>query len=488
MITCRLSFNATVLAVAMLAGCSLTPEFVRPDAPIPGSYPGVVQDGSAAPAATPDWRSFFPDEQLQRLIATALENNRDLRTAALRIEEARALYNIQAADLLPNLNVTAGGSRSRSPLGPAAATAATGGAAGAAAAGGQPITTYQTGLSLAAFELDFFGRVRSLNEAALALYLATEEARMAAQVSLISEVARAFLTTNAFSEQLTVARQTFDSRQNAYELSKKRYDVGASSALDLRLNETLVQSARVSVLTLQRQLAQSRNALALLTGAPTAFVEIPQRGLDAQPIVVDIPAGVPSELLIRRPDIRAAEQRLRSANAQIGAARAAFFPRISLTAGVGTASRELSDLFDAGSRTWSFVPQLVLPIFDAGRNQTNLTLAQVRKNIAINDYEETIQIAFREVADALVARDLLEEQVDAQQRVLEAQAERLKLANLRFESGIASSLEVLDAQRDLFTAQQQLVQARLLRLTNGIDLYRSLGGGIDQTAADLPAR
>lgn len=481
------SFSRTsaVILAATLAGCSLTPEFQRPEAPVPAAYPTTAGAAgtSLAPAVTPDWRSFFPDPHLQALIVTALDNNRDLRTAALRIEEARALYNVQSADLLPNLNATAGGSRARSPIGAAATGAATGGTAGIASGAGQPITTYQVGLSLASFELDFFGRVRSLNEAALAQFLATEEARRSAQISLIAEVAKSYLAASAFADQLRIAQQTLESRQTAYKLSQKRFDVGATSALDLRLNETLVQSARVSVLTLQRQLAQANNALSLLIGAPLPQAVAGKLELPEQP-VSDIPAGVPSELLTRRPDIRAAEQRLRATNAQIGAARAAFFPRIALTAGFGTASRELSDLFESASRTWSFVPQLVLPIFDAGRNRANLTLAEVRSNIAVNDYERTIQVAFREVADALVARDLLNEQLDAQQRTLDAQAARLKLANLRFENGIASSLDVLDAQRDLFTAQQQLVQTRLLRLTNSIDLYRSLGGGLD--AAELP--
>lgn len=459
----------SLLAAGVLSACSLAPTYVRPGAPIATVYPTEAgQAGSTA--STTGWREFFPDQHLQALITAALANNRDLRIAALRIEEARAQYNIQSADLLPNFNASASGARARTP--------------GDLTASGRAVvsSSYQVGLSLAAFELDFFGRVRSLNDAALAQYLATEEAARAAQITLVAEVAKAYLAERAFAEQYDLARRTFESRETAYKLAKQRFDVGASSALDLRQNETLVQSARASLATLARQRAQAGNALTLLVGTqPTGLP--PEQDLSAQNIVTDIPAGLPSDLLTRRPDIRAAEQRLKAANANIGAARAAFFPRISLTAGIGTASNALDGLFDAGSRTWSFAPQLVLPIFDAGRNSANLSLAEVRNNVAIADYEKTIQTAFREVSDALAARATLDEQIDAQRRVQEAQAERLKLADLRYKNGVASSLDVLDAERELFSAQQSLIQARLLRLTNAIDLYRSLGGGLQETTA-----
>jgi len=459
----------TAIAAAALAGCSLTPELVRPAAPVAADFPPHAEPAaSAAPvrsAVDIGWREFFPDPRLQSLIAAALENNRDLRTAALRIEEARAQYNVQSADLLPNLNGAASASRSRTPAGISAT--------------GRPLLTnvYQIGVSVPAFELDFFGRVRSLNEAALAAYLATEEAQRAAQISLVAETAKAYLSELGAGEQLVLAQRTLEARQSAYDLAKQRFDVGASSALDLRLSETLVQSARVSVLTLQRQQAQARNALTLLVGRPLG--DLPAGAdLSSQNVVTAIPAGLPSDLLVNRPDIRAAETRLRAANANIGAARAAFFPRISLTAALGTASTALSGLFDAGSMSWSFAPQLTLPIFDAGRNRGNLDLAVVRKDLAVTDYERTIQAAFREAADALVARGTLDEQVEAQRLVREAQADRLKLADQRFRAGIASSLDVLDAQRELFTAEQSLVQTRLQRLTNAVDVYRTLGGGL----------
>jgi multidrug efflux system outer membrane protein len=454
-------------AAAMIAGCSLTPQLVRPDAPVAPEFPPHAAAPADAQRAAVDigWREFFPDARLQALIASALENNRDLRTAALRIEEARAQYNVQAADLLPNVNAGVSGGRSRTPAGVSPT--------------GRPTlaNVYQVGLSLASFELDFFGRVRSLNEAALAAYLATEEAQRAAQISLVAETAKAYLSELGAGEQLVLAQRTLEGREQGYKLAKQRFDVGASSALDLRLNETLVQSARVSVLQLQRQRAQARNALTLLVGTPLG--DLPTGAdLSSQNVVTAIPGGLPSDLLTNRPDIRAAESRLVAANANIGAARAAFFPRISLTAGLGTASTALSGLFDAGSMSWSFTPQLALPIFDAGRNRGNLDLALVRRDLAVTDYERTIQTAFREAADALVARGTLDEQVEAQRLVREAQADRLNLADQRFRAGVASSLDVLDAQRELFTAEQSLVQTRLQRLTNAVDVYRTLGGGL----------
>lgn len=466
-----------VMTTALLGACSLNPVYVRPAAPVAATFAGdataVTGTASTSRAATDiGWREFFPDQRLQKLIEAALANNRDLRTAALRIEEARALYNIQSADLLPNVNGLANGTRARTPA--------------SLTPFNRPVisSSYQVGFSLASFELDFFGRVRSLNDAALASYLATAEAQRSAQLSLVGEVAKAYLAERGFAEQLSLAQQTVEGRQTAYDLAQQRFQVGASSEFDVRLSETLVQTARVALLTLQRQRAQSDNALTLLVGQTLA--DLPAAPLlSSQQIITTIPAGVPSDLLIHRPDILAAEQRLKSANANIGAARAAFFPRISLTAALGTSSNALSGLFAGGSGSWTFAPQLVLPIFDAGRNSSNLTLAQVRTNLAVSDYEKTIQTAFREVSDALVARGALDEQVAAQQAVVNAQAQRLKLAELRFQNGIASTLDVVDAQRDLFSAEQSLVQTRLLRLTNAVDLYRSLGGGLRETGPAL---
>jgi multidrug efflux system outer membrane protein len=416
------------------------------------------------------WRSYFPDGQLQQLIAAALENNRDLRIAALRIEEARGAYRIQRADRLPTLNANLSESRGRTP--------------GFATSSGQPQTSerFDAGLAIPAFELDFFGRVKSLSDAALANYLATDEARQAAQISLVAEVAKAYYTELAFAEQQVLAESTYDARKRTFDLTKQRVEGGASSRLELRSNEQQMETARAAALALARQRAQASNALTLLVGqarpSGTAVGGLRPTEDQQADAMSALTAGLPSDLLANRPDIRAAELRLKAANANIGAARAAFFPRITLTTSAGSASRDFSGLFDGGSGTWSFAPQLVLPIFDTGRNLANLDVSHARKNIAVADYEKTIQSAFREVADALAARTYLGEQVAAQRAVQEAQAERLRLLQLRFENGIASSLDVLDAQRELFTAQQALVQAQLLRRTSAIDLYRALGGGL----------
>lgn len=454
-----------LLLAGAISGCSLTPELQRPPLPVADSYP-VETAGSARAAVDTGWREFFADPQLQDLIAAALEHNRDLRIAALNIEAARAQYRIQGAQRLPSVNAQAEFSRTHTPE----SVSPTG--------SGVTANQYQVGLGIAAFELDFFGRVRSLSDAALAEYLATEEAARSAQISLVAEVARAYFAERALAERLQLAERSRAARENSYRLAQQRFAVGAASALELRQYETLLESARVSTAALARERAQAVNALTLLVGRPVKLEA--DAGLSEQELVADLPAGLPSELLTQRPDIRAAEQRLISANASIGAARAAFFPRVSLTGAVGSVSRDLDDLFGSGSGMWSFMPQISLPIFDGGRNRANLSLAEVRKDQAVASYERAIQVAFREVADALVARDALMEQEAAQSRLRAAQAERLSLAEERYRAGVVSYLEVLDAQRELFDAEQAMVQVRLQRLTNAVDLYRALGGGLKE--------
>ncbi|MES2259138.1 MAG: efflux transporter outer membrane subunit [Pseudomonadota bacterium] len=472
LIPLRLPMSAMAAAL-LLAGCSMAPTYQRPAAPVAETYPASASTATAGQAAADTgWRDYFTDARLQQLIAAALENNRDLRTAALRIEEARAAYDIQSADRLPSVNASLGAARAGTP--------------GFLSPTGRPTVgkRFDVGLSMASFELDFFGRVKSLNDAALANYLATDEARQAAQIGIVAEVAKAWFTERAYAEQYELARQTYEARARTYKLTQQRVEGGASSRLDLRSNETLMETARVAALTLARQRAQAENALTLLVGQPATALTADAMTKTAMPGDAAIDAmsavleGLPSDLLARRPDIRAAEQRLKAANANIGAARAAFFPRISLTAAIGSSSPAISQLFDSGNGSWSFAPQLVQPIFDAGRNRANLSLSEVRKNLAVADYEKTIQVAFREVADALAARTYLGDQVAAQRAVQDAQAERLRLLQLRFENGVSSSLDVLDAQRELFSAEQSLVQARLLRTTSAIDLYRALGGGL----------
>ena len=452
-------------AVGVLTGCSMAPTYERPEAPVAGTF--ASGDAKTAKSATDiGWREFFKDARLQALISAALENNRDLRVTALRVEEARALYGVQRADRLPTVNAAASGSRARTP-GDLSTT-------GTSVLG----SSYSVGASLASFELDFFGRVKSLTDSALATYLATEEAQRSAQITLVAEVAKAYLAERAYAEQLDLAQKSYKTREDSFKLAKIRYEVGATSALDLASYDSLMQSAKVSMVTLERQRAQAENALVVLVGKPLDAKLPPAQALSAQGILMDIGAGLPSDLLNSRPDLRQAEQTLLAANANIGAARAAFFPRIALTGSYGSASAELSKLFDSGQGAWSFAPQITLPIFDAGRNLNNLDLAWTRKHIAVAQYEKAVQVAFREVADALVARDLLNQQVEAQAAMSKAEGERFKLSDARYRNGVSSTLDVLDAQRQLFSAEQSLVQAQLLRLTNSIDLYRALGGGM----------
>jgi multidrug efflux system outer membrane protein len=449
---------------AVIGGCTMAPRYERPAAPVAATFPaGGAGDGASA--ADLGWRTFFPQPRLQALIATALAHNRDLRSATLNVALARAQYRIREVALLPAIDGTAEAERER--------IAADLSPTGAAVTGNR----FSLEIGVTAYELDLFGRVRSLQDAGLATYLATREAQLAAHISLVAEVARAYLAERTASERLDLARGAREARISALGIERQRFTAGVASALDVTLAQTLVESAHVSVAALIREHAQALDVLTLLTGH--AIVDLPP----AEPLltrapVTDIPAGLPATLLERRPDIRAAEQRLLAANADIGAARAAFFPRITLTGAIGTASPQLSGLFDGDNRTWSFMPQLVVPIFSMVTNRANLQIAEVRKEQAVVGYEQAIQTAFREVADALVARAPLEDQVQAQTRLRATQAERLGLAEQRHASGVEGYLAVLDAKRDLFEAEQALVQAQQLRLLNAIGLYKALGGGV----------
>ena len=447
---------AAVAAALALAGCSQLPKYERPEAPVPGAFPyASAQQGPAA--STIDWPQFFTDERLRVLIANAIRNNRDLRIAILNIEQARAQYDIRRADRYPTIGATASGSR-------------------APTAGGGTVSTYTAGIAFSAWEIDFFGRIASLSEAALAQYLATEEGRKAAQITLVATVANTWLNLAADEELLALTRQTLATREESLRLTRMRFEAGASSEIDFRQAESLTESARAVLAQLERQRAIDLNTLGLLVGEPVAPSY--RVGVTTDSVrLPDVPAGVPSEVLVKRPDVRQAEQQLVAANANIGAARAAFFPRISLTAGLGTASSELSGLFSGGSWGFTVAPSLLQPIFDAGRNRAGLASAQAQRDIAVAQYERAIQVAFREVSDALAGRANLGDQVAAQTRVVEAEAARYRLARLRYEGGVSSYLDLLDAQRSLFTAQQALVQARLARLQNQVQLYRALGGG-----------
>jgi len=457
---CATLRSAMSLALLALGACAMpVPNYERPVAPVAAAFaPAPAASAGLKEASDIEWQSYFIDARLARLIAIALQNNRDLRVAALNIEQARALYQVRRADEWPTVGVGAGASRTPN-------------------SSGGITSLYTAGLSVTAYELDLFGRVRALSEAALALYLGTEEARKAVQISLVAAVANAHLSLLADDELLAVTRQTLATRDASFKLTKLKFDNGATSELDFRLAESLLEGARATLAQLARQRALDENTLVLLLGQPLPDGLPPGQGLAGQPGFAELPAGLPSEVLARRPDVRQAEQQLIAANANLGAARAAFFPKITLTGSLGVASSELSGLFKGGSLAWSFAPQLLLPIFDAGRNQANLELAQINREIAVAQYEKAIQAAFREVADALAGRATLDEQLRAQQAQAQAEQTRVQLADLRYRNGASSFLDVLDAQRSLFAAQQAVVQVQAQRSQNLVTLYKVLGGG-----------
>jgi multidrug efflux system outer membrane protein len=470
------AFAVAATASAVLAGCSFIPTYERPTAPVPSNYAqptGAL--GSAdptAPAAAMPWQDYFAEGRLRQLIDIALANNRDLRMAVLNIEQARAMFQVRRSDLYPGVGLAANASRA-----PAAGT-------------GELTNSFSVGVAISAWEIDFFGRIASLKEQALAQYLASEEGRNAAQVSLVAAVATGWLNLLADEELLELSRQTVASREESVRLTRMRLDAGVTSELDFRQAQSLTQAARATLAQQQRQRALDENALVLLLGqALPNDVQSSLAGsrLTDAPAMATLPAGMPSDLLTRRPDIRQAEQQLIAANANIGAARAAFFPRIALTTQAGTASGELSGLFKSGSWGFTIAPSLLLPIFDAGRNQANLDSAQAGRAMAVAQYEKAIQTAFREVSDALAGQATLSEQARALQLQAEAEAARLQLADLRYRNGVSSYLDLLDAQRSLFAAQQAEVQVRLAQLQNHVALYKALGGGADNTALGTPS-
>ena len=471
--------RAVSAAIAILmTGCALQPVYHRPAAPV-GAYPTgeAYKTPSGAPARTSlaagdiGWRNFLLDARLQRLVALALQNNRDLRVAALNVQKVQAQYRIQRAALSPQLSLGASGTAQS--------------ANGLSGSHTNSVREYSVDLT-ASWELDFFGRLRSLSDAALEQYLATAHARQAAQILLVSQVADQYLAMLAGDEQLAVTQNTLTAAQASFKIVKLQFDMGTASELDLRLAQTAVEQASANHAAQVRLRAQAENALTLLVGQPLPQDLPPAVQLDVQPLLADIPAGLPSDLLTRRPDILQAEAMLRSENANIGAARAAFFPRITLTGMLGSTAPTLSGLLGAGTGVWSFVPSLLAPIFDAGANRANLDVAKLQKDIGIAQYEKAIQSAFREVSDGLAARGTYDDQLAALQRNADAQRRRLELANMLYTNGVDSYLNVLTAQTDLYNAQIALVSARLNRLTNLVDLYRALGGGWLEHTGDQP--
>jgi len=461
------SFSRTLgalMVTAALAGCSMAPVYQRPDAPIPTQF-GQPEASAPSAAGTLDWQAFVTDEPLRQLVALALDNNRDLRQAVLNIEAARAQYRIERADRLPGINAQGTGTRQRVPgdLNSTGSSAVQ--------------SSYQAGIGLTSFEIDLFGRVRSLSDAALQSYLATEETAHSTRISLVAEVIQAYLTRDSAMRRLQVTEQTLASREASLHLTAQRRQAGAATALDYQEALGLTEQARAERERIDRQVRQAGNALALLVGVNDLRPYLPTQ-LPTSPVLVqEIAAGAPSELLERRPDILAAEHELQARNASIGAARAAFFPSITLTGLFGSSSADLSDLFGGGQRAWSFTPQITLPIFSGGRNVANLDLATVRKNIAVAQYELAIQTAFKEVSDALAATDTLRREEASRRALAESSQEAMRLSEARYRGGVDSHLRYLDAQRSAFTDQLTYIEVSTQRQIALATLFKALGGG-----------
>lgn len=474
--------SLTIAGCLLLSGCNLAPKHVTPALSTPLEYPPEVSPAGSVPAAELAWQEFFLDERLRTLIVQMLENNRDLRISVARIEEARGLYRIQRAEQLPQLGGSAGLSRSR--IGANSVT--TQGGVPAATGSSIDTTSYDIGVAVTSFELDFWGRVRNLSAAARAQYLATVAGERAFRIALIRDLATAYITSRSLAEQAVQADAAVESRERGLRIAKLRLDAGVTSALDYRQAEALLTQAQAEAASLRNQRAKQRNIVRLLVGSPIDEETLaPARRLGDQGIIRDIDAGLPSALLVSRPDIIQAEEALRAARANVGAARAAFFPSISLTGNAGFASTSLDNLFTDGGLNWNFGPSILLPIFDWGARKGNLTVASARETIEVATYDRTVQIAFREVSDALSDRKFLAEQLVAQQRAVDAQLALTRSARLRYENGVAQFLEVLDAERNLFSAQQTLIQLRGAQLSSLVTLYAALGGGVRETATPV---
>ena len=456
--------SALVCLPLILGGCSLAPNYVRPDAPIPGEYNnGAGLHGQ--PSQTLSWRQFFTDPSIQRLIELSLANNRDLRLAMLNIEKVRGQYRIQRSDILPTIGAAADSSTQRLP-----ADMSGSGQAGIA-------RQYSASLGFSAFELDLFGRIRNLSEQALETFHSAEMDARTAQISLVAEVAGVYLQLVANRELLDSTEATYKNRRGQYNLVNNKFNSGVASQLEVSQAKSIMEEARSNVARYATSVGQAENYLQLLLGCPIPKDMPEVRKLSDLKALSDIPEGMPSSLIELRPDIQAAEHVLKGANANIGAARANFFPSISLTGSAGTISRDFSSLFDGGTGFWSFMPQVYLPIFDTGRNIARLDVSEADRDIAVARYEKTIQTAFREVSDTLVLRKYIADQIKAERSLLSSTRTTYSLASARYDVGVDSYLNVLDAQRSLYNAQQTYISTMLLRETNAIGLYKALGGG-----------
>ncbi len=455
--------SALVTVTALLAACTMAPKYVRPDAPIPSTYATGAQ---GAAGDLPVWKEFFRDQTMQRVIELALVNNRDLRISMLNIEKTRAMYRIQRADLLPTIAAEGSSSNQRLP-----ADVSGMGQSGV-------FRQYSASLGFSAFELDLFGRIRSLTDQALETYYSTEDDALTAQISLIAETAGVYLQLVADRELLDITRETYENRKSQYSLMQRKLQAGVASDLEVSQTKSLMEESRASLARYEARVGQDVNYLVLLVGAPLPQDLPDVRRLKDVASLHDLPEGVPSTLLERRPDIRAAEHRLKGYNANIGAARANFFPTITLTGALGTVSTDYDNLFQGPARMWNFLPQVSLPIFDTGRNIARLRVSQTDRDIAVAEYEKAIQNAFREVGDALVQRAHIGDQLDAERALVESTGTSYKLAMARYDVGVDSYLNVLDSQRSLYTAQQSLIGTLLLRESNALTLYKALGGGV----------
>lgn len=471
----KLKYSALCMAAAVLSACSMAPKYEQPRVDIPTTFKHGEARPEQSQAAEIGWRDYFADPRLARLIELALQRNPDLRIAALNTEAVRKQYLIARADLLPSLTATGSGTRARV-------------AEDLSSSGRSAInSSYSVGLGVASYELDLWGRVTSLKNAALNEYLASASTRDAARLSLIASVAKAYFNQRYAEESMALAQKVLQTREKTFELVKLKHRAGVLSALDVRQNEALIESAKADYAQAVQAKEQAENALAVLINAP-----LPENLPDPLPLakqfkVERLPSGVPSEVLLQRPDVRSAEFALKQANANIGAARAAFFPSIRLTGSIGTGSTELSGLFQGGNGTWSFMPTITLPIFTWGQNKANLDVSHLRKNIAVATYEKTVQAAFQDVADALSARESLEKQYQANKKQSVAYAEALRLVQLRYKHGVSSSLEWLDAERSNYAAQSGLLTTQRKMLENLADLYKALGGGLKDDASSPSA-
>ncbi|KVL58771.1 RND transporter [Burkholderia territorii] len=468
-----LILSAAVSAALALSGCAMAPKLVRPAMPVPATYTAATAAATEqhANAADLGWRTMFGDRRLQRLIELALDNNRDLRLAALNVQAAEAQYGIQRSARLPSIGAGANFTRQRTP---------------ANADMNPPVpestqSQYGVNVGISAFEIDLFGRVKSLSDAAFARYLATDHGRRAVQITLVGSVADAYFAERLAQEQRALSERTLNDWRQSLDIARRLKQANQASGVDLAQAEGQVASATADLEARSRAVEQARNALRLLVG-----IELPKDlpeplSLERQPVLTQLPPGLPSELLYRRPDIQQAEQNLVAANADIGAARAAFFPRLSLTSTIGFLSPGMGSLFAGDHRTWAFAPQITVPIFEGGRLRAELRLAEVRKSSAVVEYERAIQTAFREVADGLAGRETFSRQIDAQTGVVTSAERRTDLVNLRYRAGIEDRLELLDSQRQLYAARQALLDLRSAELSNAVALYKALGGGLIDT-------